>query len=193
MQLVQAGSGQTGSAISELSSKATEMSVAYRTSINDITDGLQTLGRAGLNSASEQLDVLESGLQTSKLEGRALNGVLEELIQNTSMLGGDLKSVNFGEQSEYINSLIVGTSMSAPIDSHDVSQTLQYSGGIAAEAGANIRSEEGKKKLEDYMGTVAAFAQKGVKGSMTGTALRAFFTKPASQDDMVTNALSELN
>lgn len=193
MQLVQAVSGQTGSAISELSSKATEMSVAYRTSINDITDGLQTLGRAGLNSASEQLDVLESGLQTSKLEGRALNGVLEELIQNTSMLGGDLKSVNFGEQSEYINSLIVGTSMSAPIDSHDVSQTLQYSGGIAAEAGANIRSEEGKKKLEDYMGTIAAFAQKGVKGSMTGTALRAFFTKPASQDDMVTNALSELN
>ena len=193
MKLVQAVSGQTNSAISELSSKATEMSVAYRTSINDITDGLQTLGRAGLNSANEQLDVLESGLQTSKLEGRALNGVLEELIQNTSMLGGDLKSVNFGEQSEYINSLIVGTSMSAPIDSHDVSQTLQYSGGIAAEAGANIRSEEGKKKLEDYMGTIAAFAQKGVKGSMTGTALRAFFTKPASQDDMVTNALSELN
>lgn len=193
MKLVQAVSGQTNSAISELSSKATEMSVAYRTSINDITDGLQTLGRAGLNSAGEQLDVLESGLQTSKLEGRALNGVLEELIQNTSMLGGDLKSVNFGEQSEYINSLIVGTSMSAPIDSHDVSQTLQYSGGIAAEAGANIRSEEGKKKLEDYMGTIAAFAQKGVKGSMTGTALRAFFTKPASQDDMVTNALSELN
>lgn len=193
MKLVQAVSGQTGSAINELSSKATEMSVAYRTSINDITDGLQTLGRAGLNSAGEQLDVLESGLQTAKLEGRSLNGVLEELIQNTAMLGGDLKSVNFGEQSEYVNSLLVGTSMTAPIDSHDVSQTLQYSGGIAAAAGANLESEEGKKKLEDLMGTVAAFAQKGVKGSMAGTALRAFFTKPASQDDMVTNALSELN
>lgn len=193
MKLVQAVSGQTGSAINELSSKATEMSVAYRTSISDITDGLQTLGRAGLNSASEQLDVLESGLQTAKLEGRSLNGVLEELIQNTAMLGGDLKSVNFGEQSEYVNSLLVGTSMTAPIDSHDVSQTLQYSGGIAAAAGANLESEEGKKKLEDLMGTVAAFAQKGVKGSMAGTALRAFFTKPASQDDMVTNALSELN
>lgn len=193
MKLVQAVSGQTGSAINELSSKASEMSVAYRTSISDITDGLQTLGRAGLNSANEQLDVLESGLQTAKLEGRSLNGVLEELIQNTAMLGGDLKSVNFGEQSEYVNSLLVGTSMTAPIDSHDVSQTLQYSGGIAAAAGANLESEEGKKKLEDLMGTVAAFAQKGVKGSMAGTALRAFFTKPASQDDMVTNALSELN
>lgn len=193
MKVVQAVSGQTGAAINELSSKANEMSVAYRTSISDITDGLQTLGRAGLNSASEQLDVLESGLQTAKLEGRSLNGVLEELIQNTAMLGGDLKSVNFGEQSEYVNSLLVGTSMTAPIDSHDVSQTLQYSGGTAAAAGANLESEEGKKKLEDLMGTVAAFAQKGVKGSMAGTALRAFFTKPASQDDMVTNALSELN
>lgn len=192
MKIVQTVSGQTGSAINELSSKANEMSVAYRTSINDITDGLQTLGRAGLNSANEQLDVLESGLQTAKLEGRSLNGVLEELIQNTAMLGGDLKSVNFGEQSEYVNSLLVGTSMTAPINSHDISQTLQYAGGTAAAAGANLESEEGKKKLEDLMGTVAAFAQKGVTGSMAGTALRAFFTKPASQDESVTNALGEL-
>lgn len=190
MKIVQTVSGQTGSAMNELTTKANEMSVAYRTSINDITDGLQTLGRAGLNSASEQLDVLESGLQTAKLEGRSLNGVLEELIQNTAMLGGDLKSVNFGEQSEYVNSLLVGTSMTAPIDSHDISQTLQYAGGTAAAAGANIESEEGKKKLEDLMGTVAAFAQKGVTGSMAGTALRSFFTKPASQDQSVTDGLA---
>jgi len=189
MKIVQTVSGQTGSAIHELTDQANQMSVAYRTSIGDITDGLQTLGRAGLNSVNEQVEVLESGLQTAKLEGRSLNGVLEELIQNTAMLGGDLKSTNFGEQTEYLNTLMVGTSMTAPIDSHDISQTLQYAGGTAAAAGANL---ENKDKLEDLMGTVAAFAQKGVKGSMAGTALRAFFTKPASQDDSVVDALGSL-
>ena len=187
MKIVQTVSNQSGAAITELTNKANEMSVAYRTSIGDITDGLQTLGRAGLNSATTQLEVLESGLQTAKLEGRNLNGVLEEIIQNTAMLGGDLKSVDFGKQSEYLNSLMVGTSMTAPIDSHDISQTLQYAGGTAAAAGANL---ENKDKLEDLMGTVAAFAQKGVKGSMAGTALRAFFTKPASQDNSVTEGLA---
>lgn len=187
MKIVQTVSNQSGAAITELTNKANEMSVAYRTSIGDITDGLQTLGRAGLNSATTQLEVLESGLQTAKLEGRNLNGVLEEIIQNTAMLGGDLKSVDFGKQSEYLNSLMVGTSMTAPIDSHDISQTLQYAGGTAAAAGANL---DNKDKLEDLMGTVAAFAQKGVKGSMAGTALRAFFTKPASQDNSVTEGLA---
>lgn len=192
MKIVQAVSGQTGSAISELSEKANEMSIHYRTAIGDITDGLQTLGRAGLNSATTQIEVLESGLQTAKLEGRNLNSVLEEIIQNTAMLGGDLKSIDFGAQSEYLNSLLVGTSMTAPITSHDISQTLQYAGGTAAAAGANLDSAEGKKKLEDLMGTVAAFAQKGVTGSMAGTALRAFFTKPASQDKGVTEGLSRI-
>lgn len=190
MKIVQAVSGQSSSAIQELTNQANQMSVQYRTAIGDITEGLQTLGRAGLNSAATQIEVLESGLQTAKLEGRNLNGVLEEIIQNTAMLGGDLKSVDFGEQSEYLNSLMVGTSMTAPIDSHDISQTLQYAGGTAAAAGANL---ENKDKLEDLMGTVAAFAQKGVTGSMAGTALRAFFTKPASQDKSVTDALGSLN
>lgn len=189
LKIVQTVSNQTTYAMQELTSQANQMSVEYRTAIGDINDGLQTLGRAGLNSVNEQLEVLESGLQTAKLEGRNLNGVLEEIIQNTAMLGGDLKSVNFGDQAEYLNSLMVSTSMTAPINSHDISQTLQYAGGTAAAAGANL---ENKDKLEDLMGTVAAFAQKGVKGSMAGTALRAFFTKPASQDKSVVDALSSI-
>lgn len=190
MKIVQTVSGQAQYSIQQLGDEANKLSTTYRVAIGDITEGLQTLGRAGLNSAASQLEVLESGLQTAKLEGRNLNGVLEELIQNTAMLGGDLKSVDFGSQAEYLNSLLVGTSMTAPIDSHDISQTLQYAGGTAAAAGANLND---KDKLEDLMGTVAAFAQKGVTGSMAGTALRAFLTKPASQDASVLNALEQLN
>lgn len=190
MRIVEVVSGETGEAIEQLSQKATEFSIQYRTDINQITDGLQTLGRAGLNSAQEQTEVLQNGLQTAKLEGRELNQVLTEILQNTSLLGGDIRSDQFGEQSSYVNDLLVSTSMTAPITSHDISQTLQYSGGLAATAGANINSEEGKDILTDYMATIAAFAQKGVKGSLAGTALRAFLNKPATQDSSVVEGLA---
>lgn len=192
MKIVQTVSGQAGYSINELSQKAQQLSVDYRTAIGDVTEGLQTLGRAGLNSSESQIEVLTTGLQTAKLEGRNLNGVLEEIIQNTAMLGGDLKDASFGADAEYLNSLMVGTSMTAPITSHDISQTLQYSGGTMAAAGGNLDSSQGKAIIEDYMGTVAAFAQKGVTGSMAGTALRAFFTKPASQDKGVLDAFERL-
>ena len=193
MKIVQMVSGQTAQDISFLSQKANEFSVQYRTDIDQITEGLQTLGRAGLNSASEQAEVLENGLTTAKLEGRELNSVLEELIQNTALLGGDLKSPQFGEQSQYVNDMLVATSMTAPITTHDISETLKYSGGIAHAAGADITTEDGKRILEDYLGSIAAFAQKGVTGSIAGTALRAFFNKPATQDSSVTDALASIH
>lgn len=198
MQIVKAVSQQSGQAMAYLKQEAQNFSVQYRTDIDDITAGLQTLGRAGLNSAQEQTEVLEQGLQTAKLEGRELNGVLEEIIQNTTLLGGDIKSDQFGEQSGYLNDLLVGTSLSAPIDTHDISETLKYSGGMLAAAGGTIATDEGyaneqgRALVEDYMGAVAAFAQKGVKGSIAGTALRAFFNKPATQDKSVVEALEEI-
>lgn len=199
LKVAQMVSGQTAQEMDYLRSKANEFSVSYRTDIDQITEGLQTLGRAGLNTASEQTEVLENGLSTAKLEGRELNSVLEELIQNTALLGGNLKKSEFGEDSGYVNDLLVATSMTAPITTHDVSETLKYSGGIAAAAGARIRDEQGnedvkgKAILEDYMGAIAAFAQKGVTGSIAGTALRAFFNKPATQDSSVTEALAQIH
>lgn len=190
MKIVQVVSNQSAEGLEYLKQKSNEFSVQYRMDIDQITEGLQTLGRAGLNTASEQAEVLESGLQTAKLEGRELNAVLQEIIQNTALLGGDLKSDQFGEQSEYVNDLLVATSMTAPITTHDISETLKYSGGIAAAAGANIESDEGKEILTDYMASIAAFAQKGVTGSIAGTALRAFFNKPATQDSSVVEGLS---
>ena len=198
MKIVQMVSGQTTQEINTLKQAANDFSVSYRMDIDQITEGLQTLGRAGLNNASEQAEVLKNGLNTAKLEGRDLNGVLQELIQNTALLGGDLKSSEFGEDSQYVNDLLVATSMTAPITTHDISETLKYSGGIAAAAGAHIRDEKGnidehgKAILEDYMGAIAAFAQKGVSGSIAGTALRAFFNKPATQDSSVKEALASI-
>lgn len=199
MKIVQAVSGQTSATVAELGNQINDFSVKYRMDIDELTTGLQTLGRAGLKSAQEQTEVLENGLQTAKLEGRDLNSILQEIIQNTTLLGGNLKSSNFGEQTQYVNDLLVATSMTAPINTHDISETLKYSGGMLAAGGGTIVDEsgqvdqEGRELIEDYMGTVAAFAQKGVTGSIAGTALRAFFNKPATQDTSVTDALASIH
>lgn len=189
MKIVQAVSGQTSSQISILTEKANEFSVRYKLGIDDITAGLQTLGRAGLSNVNTQLDTMQAGLQAAKIQGMELNDALEKIVATTALLGGDLKSANFGQQAEKLTSQLLSTAMTAPIDLNDVVQTLSYSGGTAAAAGINIQNDDA---LYDYLGAISAFAQKGVKGSMAGTAMRAFFTKPASQDTSVVEAFNKL-
>ena len=138
MQMVQTISQQSGAAMQQLSEQATELGQVYSTSFNDIAEGLQTLGRAGLNNATTQTEVLAQGLQTAKLEGSNLQTTLETLVQTTALLGGNIDDVDFGKDTKYINDLMVGTSMAAPLDVSDVAQTLQYSGGMAAIAGENL-------------------------------------------------------
>lgn len=190
MKIVQAVSGQTSSQISVLTQEAGKFSVDFKMGIEDITAGLQTLGRAGLSNVNTQLDTMQAGLQAAKVQGMELNDALEKIVATTALLGGDLKSSSFGAQSQKLTSQILSTAMTAPIDMNDVVQTLSYSGGTAAAAGINIQNEDA---LYDYLGAISAFAQKGVKGSMAGTAMRAFFTKPASQDTSVVEAFNKLD
>lgn len=189
MKIVQSVSGQTSSEISVLTQQANEFSVRYKMGIDEVTEGLQTLGRAGLSSVNTQLDTLKAGMEAAKVTGMELGEVLNKLVQTTSLLGGDINSSSFGLQTQDMASKLLATSQSAPIDVNDVVQTLSYSGGTAAAGGINIYNEDA---MYDYLGAIAAFGQKGVAGSMAGTALRAFFTKPASQSSQVTDALGKL-
>lgn len=189
MKIVQAVSGQTAGEIAVMGDAAKEMSVQYKMDINEITEGLATLGRAGLNSTASQISVLEEGFKLAKLEGMDLNDALEKLVQTTSLLGGDVDATSFGSQVSELNDLMIATSMSSPLEVTDVVQTLKYSGGIADVGGINL---ENKENLSDLMGTISAFGMKGVSGDMAGTALRAFFAKPASQDKQVTEGLERI-
>lgn len=190
LKIAQAVASQTNKDISILSQQATKFSVSYRMGIDEITKGLQTLGRAGLSSVNTQVDVLNTGLGAAKLSGLELNEVLEKLVSTTSLLGGDITSTHFAQELQGVSDKIIATSMTAPIDMSDIVQTLSFSGGTAAAGGINIQNPEG---LYDYLGSISAFAQKGVTGSIAGTALRAFFTKPAAQDKSVVEALGKIN
>lgn len=157
MKVAQVVSDQTNRDMSILGKSINEFSVQYRMSIDNMTDGLQTLGRAGLKSVNTQIEVLETGLGAAKLSGLELNNVLEKIVQTTSLLGGELKSTDFGRQVEDVTDKMIATSMTAPITMEDVVQTLSFSGGTAAAGGMNIQNPD---KLYDYLGAISAFAQK---------------------------------
>ena len=179
MNIVKAISNNTNAQMQVLSQTANQFSTQFRMDISEINDGLVTLGRAGLTNVNNQIQVLQNGLKVAKLEGMNLAATLEDIVTTTSLLGGDVTKNDFGADSSKVSNLLVATSLSGPLDVGDVIETLKFAGGSAAAAGANLNNEEG---LKDLLGTIGAFSQKGVIGSIAGTALRAFITKPASQD-----------
>lgn len=192
LKIAQAISGQTQSAIQILGQEAERMSVQFRIGIDEVNEGLTTLGRAGLSDVNNQLQVLKVGMESTKISGLALSDTLNELVQMTSLFAGnmtDIGSSNFGSYTEQISDLMTATANSAPMTVKDVAQAAQYSGGTFAAAGVNFDNPD---MLEDYMASIAAFARKGVSGSMAGTALRAFGTKPTSQEAGVSDALASI-
>lgn len=189
MNIVKAISNNTNAQMQVLSQTANQFSTQFRMDISELNDGLVTLGRAGLTNVNNQIQVLQNGLKVAKLEGMNLAATLEDIVTTTSLLGGDVTKNDFGADSSKVSNLLVATSLAGPLDVGDVIETLKFAGGSAAAAGANLNNEEG---LKDLLGTIGAFSQKGVIGSIAGTALRAFITKPASQDKTVKDALAEL-
>lgn len=187
--IVQTVSDSTNAQMQILGHTAQQFSSEFRIGIDEVNEGLTTLGRAGLTDVNNQIETLRQGFSLAKIEGMNLATALEEIVQTTSLLGGDIHSTNFGMDTEKVTNMLVGTSLSGPLDVNDVVQTLKYVGGTAAAAGANLSNED---LLYDLMGTTSAFAQKGVVGSMAGTALRAFLSKPASQDNSVWEGLKEI-
>lgn len=172
-----------------ISNAANQFSIQFGKDITEITEGLETLGRAGLTGLDNQLNTLQEGFNLSKIEGMELNSALETLVQTTTLLGGNMNDLNFSSDVEKVNDLLVGTSMAGPLEVSDVAMTLKYAGGTAATAGANLEDTD---MLEDLMGTIAVFAQRGVVGDPAGTALRAFLTNPAGQNSTTVEGLEKI-
>lgn len=186
---VQAISQELTGNMNTIASASTQLSIQFGKDVNEITAGLETLGRAGLTGLENQLSTLQDGFNLSTIEGMELNKALETLVQTTTLLGGNMNDLNFSADVQKVNDLLVGTSMAGPLKVSDVAMTLKYAGGTAAVAGANL---EDMDLLEDLMGTIATFAQRGVVGDPAGTALRAFLTNPAGANSNTVEGLEKI-
>ena len=109
MNMVKAISNNTNAQMQMLAKSAGEFSGQFRMGIQDINDGLVTLGRAGLTDVNNQIEVLKNGLQVAKISGMDLASTLEDIVTTTSLLGGDIKSNTFGAETKEVSNLLVVT------------------------------------------------------------------------------------
>ena len=171
MAQVKAISGQSNEEVSNLGNAAQQLSMKYGMSLNDVTDGLITLGRAGIENATVQTGVLEEGFKMAKLEGMNLNDALEDLVTTTNLLNGNSVNMNSSEytgQVQEMNTKLLTASQIAPLDVKNVIDSLQYAGGAAAVSNMD---------QDNLLATISALGARGTKGAMAGTALRNFMTR----------------
>lgn len=184
MAEVKAISGSTDSEIQRLGNNAKDLSIKYGMSMDKITDGLVTLGRAGLKDASTQTKVLEEGFKLAKLEGIELNDAIELLMSSTNLFSkGGMDSAGYANEVASMNEKLVAASQAGPLGVKDVAMSLKYVGGYAKEANANV---------DELLGTIVALSRKGVKGDVAGTALRSLYARPAAQTKTAVNALGSI-
>ena len=180
---VKAIGGETINEI-EIGQAAMKYSNQFGMNVDSMTEGLEALSRAGLTATNVMSKVLEEGVKLSKLEGMDLEESINSLISTTNLLAQgdyDVDSKEYADMVKSMNQHIVSTSESAPINAHNIIQSLQHIGGYASTTGID---------QDDLFAVIAQLGAKGTKGEMTGTSLRAFVA--AGQKDKAQRALNRI-
>lgn len=169
--------------MSSLGEQAMAMSNKYGVAVTEMTEGLETLARAGV-SASNMPKILEEGMKLAKLEGLDLETAMESLISTTNLLdttGISMDSPDYAAAVERQNQRIVSTSEVSPIGATDIINTLEHVGGYASSTNLD---------QEDLFAVIAQLGAKGTRGELAGTSLRAFVS--AGQKDTAQRALGRI-
>ena len=182
LRTVKAIAGDTD--ISQLGDQAMAMSNKFGVAVSDMTEGLESLARAGITDQSVMGQILEEAMKLSKLEGLDVNSAINSLISTTNLLdteGLDSSTQEYADAVKKQNQMIVSTSEVAPINASDIIHTLEHVGGYAQST--NIDQE-------DLFAVIAQLGSKGTKSEMAGTSLRAFLA--AGQKDQAQRALKRI-
>ena len=81
--IVQTVSDSTNAQMQILGHTAQQFSSEFRIGIDEVNEGLTTLGRAGLTDVNNQIETLRQGFSLAKIEGMNLATALEEIVQTT--------------------------------------------------------------------------------------------------------------
>ena len=180
---VKAIGGETVDA-QQIGDAAIEYSNKFGMATASMTEGLESLARAGITTTSVMKGVLEEGVKLSKLEGMDLEDSINDLISTTNLLAPedvDMNAPEYAEMLKTMNQQIVSTSETAPINAQNIIQSLQHVGGYASASGID---------QDDLFAVIAQLGARGTKGEMAGTALRAFVA--AGQKDTAQRALARI-
>jgi hypothetical protein len=169
------GSGVSGADLSALQ-KSANVGGDLGKSATDVTKLQIELARFGL-TARQIVDVTPGILKLSAVTG-------EDLANSASTVAANLKSFNLeANQSERVVGVLARVFNESASGLSDFAESSKYAAPSAKSAGVSI---------EFMSAAIAKLADRGIKGSMAGTALRRIFTEMAGTGKSASEAWAEL-
>lgn len=176
MSTVASISGATGEELDRLSAKASEMGATTSFSATESAKALEYMAMAGWKTQD-----MENGLQGIVYLAQASG---EELATVSDIVTDSMTAFGMSaDQSEYFANVLAKTASNANTNVGMMGETFQYVAPLAGALGYSI---------EDMSAAIGLMANAGIKGSMSGTALRNIITNLATPTDDVAEAMSTL-
>ena len=169
-------SGATGEELDRLSAKASEMGATTSFSATESAKALEYMAMAGWKTQD-----MENGLQGIVYLAQASG---EELATVSDIVTDSMTAFGMSaDQSEYFANVLAKTASNANTNVGMMGETFQYVAPLAGALGYSI---------EDMSAAIGLMANAGIKGSMSGTALRNIITNLATPTDDVAEAMETL-
>ena len=176
MSTVASISGATGKELDRLSAKASEMGATTSFSATESAKALEYMAMAGWKTQD-----MENGLQGIVYLAQASG---EELATVSDIVTDSMTAFGMSaDQSEYFANVLAKTASNANTNVGMMGETFQYVAPLAGALGYSI---------EDMSAAIGLMANAGIKGSMSGTALRNIITNLATPTDDVAEAMATL-
>ena len=176
MSTVASISGATGEELERLSAKASEMGATTSFSATESAKALEYMAMAGWKTQD-----MENGLQGIVYLAQASG---EELATVSDIVTDSMTAFGMSaDQSEYFANVLAKTASNANTNVGMMGETFQYVAPLAGALGYSI---------EDMSAAIGLMANAGIKGSMSGTALRNIITNLATPTDDVAEAMATL-
>lgn len=167
---------KTSAEFKSLSDLAQTLGASTSFSASEAAGGLQKLAMAGF-STNQMLAAMPGVLDLAKAGGADL-AMTADIATNTLSAFG-LKASEMGR----VGDVMTATFTRSNVDLQMLSDTMKYTGPIAAQFGASV---------EDVAAMTGLLGNIGIQGGQAGTALRALFTRMASPPKDALNMLMEL-
>ena|GEM_PF-2775295 len=176
MSTVASISGATDKELERLSAKASEMGATTSFSATESAKALEYMAMAGWDAQD-----MENGLQGIVYLAQASG---EELATVSDIVTDSMTAFGMSaDQSEYFANVLAKTAANANTNVGMMGETFQYVAPLAGALGYSI---------EDMSAAIGLMANAGIKGSMSGTALRNIITNLATPTDDVAEAMATL-
>lgn len=178
MSKAQAGTMATGKSLDALRKAAIDAGAKTSFSATEAADAITAMGKAGVSTR----DILNGGLNgaLSLAAAGQLDVASASEIAATAMNQFGLE----GKDIPHIADLLAAGAGKAMGSVENLGQALKFVGPVAKGVGVSI---------EETTGSLAFFAQQGLKGEIGGTALRSVLTTLTGPSGLVGKRMEELN